>query len=61
MRQYILSHREDNEAFYTFVDRVDAEKKWINHQSLDSTEDMNNYPDFLEKMKKDKDRKVPET
>ncbi|ACK65918.1 conserved hypothetical protein [Rippkaea orientalis PCC 8801] len=26
LRQYILSHREDNDAFYTFVDRVDAEK-----------------------------------
>lgn len=26
LRKYILSHREDNEAFYTFVDRVDTQK-----------------------------------
>ena len=48
LRQYILSNREDNEAFYTFVDRVDTEKKWINNPPLDSIEDMDNYPDFLE-------------
>ncbi|MEA5511353.1 hypothetical protein VB715_16385 [Crocosphaera sp. UHCC 0190] len=60
LRQYILSHREDNEAFYTFVDRVDKEKNWINNPPLDSIEDMNNYPDFLEKIKKDKGRKTPE-
>ncbi len=57
LRKYILSHREDNEAFYTFVDRVDTEKKWINYPPLDSIEDMNNYPEFSEKMKQDKGRK----
>ena len=61
LRKYILSHREDNEAFYTFVDRVDTEKKWIHNPHLDSIEDMNNYPEFLEKIKKDKDRKFPES
>ena len=61
LRRYILSHREDNEAFYTFVDRVDTEKKWINNPPLDSIEDMDNYPGFVDKIKKDQDRKVPES
>ncbi len=57
LRKYILSHREDNEAFYTFVDRVETEKNWINNPPLDSIEDMDNYPEFLEKIKQDKGRK----
>ncbi len=61
LRTYILSHREDNEAFYTFVDRVDTEKKWINNPPLDSIEDMDNYPEFVDKIRKDQDRKVPES
>ncbi len=61
LRQDILSHREDNQAFYTFIDRVDTEKKWINNPPLDSIEDMDNYLYFLDKIKKDKDRKFPES
>ena len=61
LRKYILSNREDHEAFYTFVDRVDTEKKWINNPPLDSIEDMDNYPYFLDKIKKDKDRNFTES
>ena len=47
LRKYILSHREDNEAFYTFVDRVDTEKKWINNPPLDSIKDMDNTNQYV--------------
>ena len=58
LRTYVLSHQEDNEAFYTFVDRLHAEKKWVTHPPLKSMQDMENYPDFLEKLRTDSGRKV---
>jgi hypothetical protein len=60
LRKYVLSHREDDEAFYTFVDRVDKEKTWKTYPPMESVEDMNKYPEVLEKLKQDSGRKIPE-
>ncbi len=53
LRAYVLSHQEDNEAFYTFVDRIHAEKTWKTYPPLKSMEDMENYPEVIEKMRRD--------
>ena len=58
LRIYVLSHQEDNEAFYAFVDRLHSEKKWVTHPPLKSMEDMENYPDVIEKFRRDPGRKV---
>lgn len=56
LRAYILSHREDDIAFHTYIDRVNAEKERITHPPLTSLEDMENYPEVLEKLRLDPGR-----
>jgi hypothetical protein len=58
LRTYVLSHREDDEAFYTYVDRVNVECKRVVYPPLQSLEDMENYPEVIEKMRKDPGRIV---
>ena len=58
LRTYILSHRDDDDAFHTFVDRVDNEKSWTTHPPINSIEEMEKYPEILEKFKQDSGRKV---
>lgn len=29
LRAYVLSHRDDKEAFYTYVDKLQAEGNWV--------------------------------
>jgi hypothetical protein len=58
LRSYVLSNQEEKEAFYAFVDRLHAEKEWTTHPPLKSMEDMENYPDFLEKLRRDPGRKI---
>ena len=60
LRHYVLSHREDDDAFYTFVDRADVEKTWTTYPAMSSLEDLENYPEFLEQLKKDSGRKIPD-
>lgn len=58
LRDYVLSHREDEQAFYTYVDRINAECTRVTHSPLKSMEDMENHPNFLEKLRRDPGRKV---
>jgi hypothetical protein len=58
LRTYVLSHREDDSAFYTYVDRVNVEKERVTHPPLNSIEDMENYPEVLEKFRRDPGRKT---
>ena len=60
LKDYILSHRDDDQAFYTFVDRIEKEKKWTNYPPMESTEDMKKYPEVLDKLKQDSGRKIPD-
>jgi hypothetical protein len=47
---YILTHREDEEAFYIYVDRLHAEATWIEMPAMQSPEELDNYPEFRERM-----------
>ncbi len=53
LRQYVLSHREDEKAFHVYVDRVNSEKERSIYPPLKSLEDMENYPDVLNKLHED--------
>ena len=58
LQAYMLSHRDDDEAFYAYVDRLYAEANWgVKYPPLKSIDDMNNYPEFLEKLSRDRDAK----
>lgn len=57
LRAYVLSHRDDDEAFYAFVDKVNEDPNRVKHPPLKSIEDLQNYPEFLEKLRKDPGRR----
>jgi hypothetical protein len=49
LHTYVLVHRESEEAFYAYVDKLHAEASWIEMPPLKSVEDLDNYPEFLER------------
>jgi len=52
LRAYVLRHREDQEAFYAYVDKLYAEGHWIEMPALQSPEDLENYPEFIEHLRR---------
>ena len=51
LHAYFLAHRDDQEAFYAYVDKLHAEANWIEMPPLQSLEDLENYPEFLERLR----------
>lgn len=49
LHNYVLAHRDDQEAFYAYVDKLHAEATWIEMPLLESPEDLENYPEFVER------------
>ncbi|MGK7885182.1 MAG: hypothetical protein AB4057_11230 [Crocosphaera sp.] len=58
LRQYVLSHREDEKAFHIYVDRVNSEQERTTYPPLKSLEDMEKYPDVLNKLRQEATRNV---
>jgi hypothetical protein len=52
LHAYVLANREDQEAFYVYVDKLHAEATWVEMPPLQSPEDLEHYPDFLEHLRK---------
>ncbi len=52
LHAYVLAHRDDQEAFYAYVDILHAEATWIEMPPLESAEDLENYPEFIEHLRK---------
>ncbi|MEA5506238.1 hypothetical protein VB735_24610 [Halotia wernerae UHCC 0503] len=50
LHTYVLAHREDIEAFHTYVDKLHAQANWIEMPPLESLDNLQNYPEFLEKV-----------
>ncbi|MCU0569385.1 MAG: hypothetical protein MUF49_22765 [Oculatellaceae cyanobacterium Prado106] len=50
LRAYVLAHRDDEEAFFAFVDRSEAEANWVEMPPIESIEDLQNFPEFLKRI-----------
>lgn len=48
LHEYVLAHRDDQEAFYAYLDKLHAEATWVEMPPLQSPKDLDNYPEFLE-------------
>lgn len=59
LREYVLAHRDDNEAFYAYMDKLHADKTRVKFPPLKSIDDMNNYPEFLEVLRKAGEKNRP--
>ncbi|MBE9037681.1 DUF6887 family protein [aff. Roholtiella sp. LEGE 12411] len=49
LHDYVLAHRDDQEAFYAYVDKLHNEGHWIEMPPLESLQDLDNYPEFTER------------
>lgn len=49
LRNYVLQHRNDDEAFYMYIDRKQAEGTAIQYPPLQSVEDLKKYPEVIAK------------
>jgi hypothetical protein len=56
LRAYILEHREDEEAFQVYLDRVTAEPGEV-YPAPKSIEDLNYFPDLVSRNRRDKQEK----
>ncbi len=52
LQQYALEHREDQEAFYVYVDKLHAEGRWIDMPVIQSDQDLENYPEFIKHIRR---------
>ncbi len=51
LHAYFLAHRDDQEAFYAYVDKLHKEATWFEMPPLQSVEELENYPEFLERLR----------
>lgn len=56
LKRYFLSHREDDEAFYAYVDRLHKQSDRTVYPPLKSLADMENYPEVIETMRQEAQR-----
>jgi hypothetical protein len=50
LRAYVLSHRDNQEAFYIYVDKLNTEANWVEMPPSESVDDLMNYPEFLQRL-----------
>jgi hypothetical protein len=49
LHNYVLAHREDQDAFYAYVDKLHNEGNWVEMPAVDSVEELEQYPGFVAK------------
>jgi hypothetical protein len=47
LHNYVLDNRDDDDAFYAYVDLLHEVGKWVEMPALKSPEDLDNYPEFI--------------
>jgi hypothetical protein len=51
LRDYFLAHREDQQAFYAYVDRLHTEGNWVEMPPLESLQDLAHHPEFTDRFR----------
>ncbi|MBR8831849.1 MAG: hypothetical protein N5P05_002168 [Chroococcopsis gigantea SAG 12.99] len=49
LHDYFMTHRDDEEAFNAYVDKLHSEGNWREMPALKSLDDLNQYPDFVKR------------
>lgn len=57
LKAYMLAHRSNNEAFYAYMDKVNAEPPTEIFPAPKSLDDFQNFSPLLEKLRQDPARK----
>jgi len=54
LRDYMLAHRDDDEAFYAYMDKLNQEPSKPVFPAPQSINDLSNFPELLEKYRAEK-------
>ena len=53
LKTYLLGHRTDTDAISAYIQCITNEPNWVTCPALDSPQDLDNYPEFLEKVQRE--------
>lgn len=53
LRTYLLQHREDSEVVSAYIEKLRTESDWAVFPALTSVEDLDNIPEFFNKLRQD--------
>jgi hypothetical protein len=53
LRSYLLQHRTDVDAISAYVSMISTETDWVTCPALNSPDDLDQYPAFLEKVQRE--------
>jgi hypothetical protein len=48
LQAYVLAHRDDQDAFYAYVDRLHGEANWVDMPPVQSLDDLANHTAFVQ-------------
>ncbi len=51
LHDYVMAHRDEQEAFCAYVDKLHAEATWIEKPAIESLQDLENYPEFTKRFR----------
>lgn len=52
LRRYLLGNRTDTAAVSAYVQRISGESGWVTCAALSAPDDLDNYPEFLNKVRR---------
>lgn len=51
LHDYFIAHRDDEEAFHAYVDKLHQEGNWVEMPALESLQDLEKYPEFTDRFR----------
>ena len=51
LHDYVMAHRDEQEAFYAYIDKLHSEATWIEMPAMESLQDLENYPEFTKRFR----------
>jgi hypothetical protein len=53
LRTYVLNHRDDEEAFQAYMDKLHAQENRIEHSPVNTWEELEHYPELAQKLQRE--------
>lgn len=51
LHDYVLTHREDKEAFHAYVDKLNAEGNWVEMAPVESMQELENNLELVKRFR----------
>lgn len=58
LREYVLTHRDDEEAFHAYMDKLHKQENRTKHLGVDYFDELENYSDFAKKLQQESNKQT---